>query len=226
MMTQPGTSPAETRTAGGLYVEFCAVKTSVRNELTFGRDAELVIDEANRFMHRITGSFRRDENRWWLHNLAREHPMVLFGVDGLRSVLPAGTKTALTTTQGVVAFQAGPSPYELIFVLDDCGGAPGARPAVVGSSTVIFALQLSELQSAVLSEFARPGFVNVSAAMPTYAEVARRLDLRPKAIDHLLADLRSDLRASGVTGIETIEGLITYLVAAGRLRMSELGPTG
>ena len=49
--------------------------------------------------------------------------------------------------------------------------------------------------------------------------------MRPKAIDHLLADLRTQLRASGVRGIDSIEGLLTYLVAAGRLGTAQLMPT-
>ena len=176
----------QTPVHGNLRVEFLGqaitVGDEVGDELTFGRDADLVIDEANRFMHRCTGAFRLKAGQWWLHNLAREAPMVLFGANGMRSVLPAGTRTALSAARGVVTFQAGPSPYEITFILQTASEHTGAL-SPSGEQTATFQLQLTSQQLEVLSEFARPGFQNVAAPTPTYAEVGRRLDMRPKAID-------------------------------------------
>lgn len=205
-------------------MEFIDDVLTVTDELTFGRDADLILDEANRFMHRRTGSLRFGTDRWWLTNLAREHPMVLFGADGLRSVLPAGTRTALTATQGVITFQAGPSPYALSYTTH-AGRATvcGEVDTADGVRTAAFELQLTTEQVEVLSAFARPRFQ--SAPMPTYAEVARALGISTKAVDHLLSDLRTHLRSRGVTGIDSIDGLVAHLVGAGRLRTQTLMPT-
>lgn len=202
---------------GRLRVDFLDRGVTVVEGLDFGRRAELIIDDANRFMHRRTGAFIVDGDHWWLHNLARDHPMVLFGVNGHRCVLPAGTRAPLTSLRGVLAFQAGPCPYEISYAQERHDTDARFAHLSVGTRTAAFAPQLSSQQVEVLSEFARPGFQNLAAPTPTYAEVAQRLGLRVKTIDHLLNDLRNQLRAEGVTGIDSIEGLTTHVIAEGRL---------
>jgi len=206
-------------TAGGdrLRIEFLDRTVAVTDQLDFGRRGDLVIDETNRYMHRRTGRFVACGDHWWLENLARRHPMVVLGLNGLRSTLPAGTRAPLTSERGVVAFQSGHCPYELTFVLEGEPSDSSGSSSSVGTMTAVFAKPLSTAQATVLAEFARSGLQHLAAPTPTYAEVAQRLNMRPKAVDHVLADVRNDLRAEGVTGIDSIEGLTTHLIASGRL---------
>lgn len=205
-----------------LWVDFVGTTTVVYDQLTFGREGGLVLDEANRFMHRCSGDFHYVDDAWWLANRAIHRPMVIYGSNGMRVVLPAGTMSVLTAHTGTVSFMAGPTPYELTYRMSMAPDRSRWSHAARGATTTPFGRPLRADQIEVLVEFARPWFTGRNSAPPTYAEVAQRVEISTKCVDHVLSGLRAELAADGIGGIDSVSGLVTHLVSVGRLTYSHL----
>ena len=99
-----------------LAVEFLGDQRllSPGEELTFGRAADLVIDE-NRYLHRVLGRFSSSAGWWWLSNLGSSIPIT---VSDARSPsftrLAPGATTAISFDSAAVSFDAGGATYELL----------------------------------------------------------------------------------------------------------------
>src|SRR6478735_10518587 len=83
-------------------------------ELTFGRAADLVIDE-NRYLHRILGRFSESNGWWWLANVGSSIPIT---VSDARSPsftrLAPGATTVISFDSASITFEAGGATYELL----------------------------------------------------------------------------------------------------------------
>ena len=101
--------------SGRLYLEFCGEDHSLDpgDVLTFGRSAELVIDD-NPYLHRRLGRFLDRDGVWWLENLGRSIPMVVQDLGGPnRATVGPGSSIALVHGEFSIGFSAGPTRYEL-----------------------------------------------------------------------------------------------------------------
>ena len=69
--------------AAQLVVEFVGDERVLDpdEELTFGRAADLVIDE-NRYLHRVLGRFSYAKGTWWLTNVGSAIPLTVSDVAG------------------------------------------------------------------------------------------------------------------------------------------------
>lgn len=108
-----------------LEVEFCGQTWMLgRDEsLGFGRDSDCVIDDANRYLHRVAGRFRHEAGHWWLQNEGAHLPlMVLEAVGRPMVVLPPGVETTLWPGDFAVILEAGPARYELRGTCPDPAG--------------------------------------------------------------------------------------------------------
>lgn len=206
-----------------IQIEFIGSITTVDESITFGRSGEIAVDDANSFMHRVVGEFRVEADVWWLHNRGSSIRLVMFGSDGVQVDLPAGTSTALTAHTGTVSFMAGPSPYELTYRLES---APEVNPAPIGADTGTgtspFGVTLTAREVDYMVAFAEPRLTGSGDPFPTYLEVARANHVAEKTVDNSLQKLRAKLKASGVTGIDNLDGLVTHLLANGRITMRHL----
>lgn len=82
--------------------------------VTFGRQGDLVVDEANRFLHRIVGRFVRRDGLWWLQNHCRRGALRLESeVHGARIEVRPGGQVPVPGGSFVVTFTAGQANYEL-----------------------------------------------------------------------------------------------------------------
>lgn len=87
--------------------------------LTFGRTADLVVDESNRYLHRLVGRFFWHAESWWLENLGRSIELELVASGGSVSRLPVRQPdrdpvvAPLAGPEFRVLFEAGGLPYEL-----------------------------------------------------------------------------------------------------------------
>lgn len=189
--------------------------------LSFGRVADLSMDEDNRYMHRVTGEFRRRENAWWLHNVGSSTRLIVFGENGARMELPPGTETTLPLPSGSVSFVAGPTPYQLIYRTD----VPPTPVTIVepdGDSTIDFGANLTDRESVYLTTFALYRLRGTRASLLSYADVARLWGVSEKTIDNTLQRVRARLKTGGVRNTETLEGLINHLLAQGRIGLGTL----
>lgn len=112
--------------ADGLTVEFCGEQRIVRPEqtLSFGRDADLVVDD-NEFLHGIVGRFECRHERWWITNEGSRAVLDVYDrITRSRATLMPGTDQALPGPDVIVRFSAGRAVYEIE------ASTNGATPAV------------------------------------------------------------------------------------------------
>lgn len=128
------------RDAGPLTVTFLEQTTTLdpATDLTFGRAADLVIDD-NRFMHRVVGRFVCREGVWWLQNLGtRSRLELLDEQSGTLLELAPGQQLPIVACEFAVRFTAGPGNYELTGTRTGDALRADAAGDVVGTATVDF----------------------------------------------------------------------------------------
>ncbi len=207
-----------------LWIDFAGIPVEVTAALSFGRSADLMLDEANKFMHRVTGEFKLIDDRWWLHNAGSSTRLIIFGANGARVDLPPGTEAALPLPSGSVSFIAGPTPYQLNYQADT-PAEPVSAPAGDGAATIEFGSALTERESIYLTTFALWRLRGTSTSLLSYADVATLWGVSEKTIDNTLQRVRGRMKSGGVRGTETLDGLITHLLAHGRIGLGTLAAT-
>ena len=209
-----------------LWLDFAGASHEVIDGLTFGRVADLSLDEDNRYMHRLTGEFRRRDSAWWLHNIGSSTRLLVFGENGARIELPPGTDGALPIPAGSVSFIAGPTPYQLLYRTDGARASVATGDAPEGDATADFGGALTWRETIYLTTFALRRLQGTSTALLSYAEVAELWGVSEKTIDNTLQRVRARLKAAGVRNTETLEGLVGHLLAHGRIGLTTLGEIG
>lgn len=192
------------------------------DNLTFGRTGDLVLDADNRFLHRHAGEFTFEGGAWGLHNRGSRGVLRLFASDGVHVVLPPGGQTKLGAATGTISCQGGPASYELTYLLL---GAPDSVPLstpILGEATAMFGVPLTPRETDFMLAFATPVLTGSGTPIPTYAEVALAFGVRPKTVDTTLQRLRKKLTDAGAIDIGTTAGLVTHLLATGKLTYSQL----
>ena len=148
--------------------------------LSFGRSADVVIDDGNPYVHRVVGRFGWWGGLWWLENLGAKVERQLVGGDGTVARLPPGGQTPTAVGTAAVRFQLGGLPYELEVELPAAPG-PVSRPPTnpPGATTRRYGdLRLTLDERAMLVELARPYLRNSSVgpdSLPTNEAVAQSL---------------------------------------------------
>ena len=206
---------------GLLVVEFLDEEIELHDgeSLTFGRDARLVVDEANQHLHRVLGSFVQEEATWMLHNVGRFVTLVV--TDGMtRTEIDPGGVMALVTNALSVAFTAGDCRYEL--GVHQLG--PGPKPARVSgpSDTAELArYRLNDEQRELVVALAAPllrGCPGWPATMPSNKEVADALQWSPTKLNRKLDYLCSRVADAGLDGVQ---GDSRRRASARRIRLVE-----
>jgi hypothetical protein len=106
---------------GQLQVEFCGEVRHVNagEELTFGRAADMVIDD-NPHLHRVLGRFWSRGGVWWLTNEGRTITVSVADSNSRSSVtLAPGSDIALSFASATLRFRAGVTEYEVSAHLPD-----------------------------------------------------------------------------------------------------------
>lgn len=232
METQPEATPHEEIrhheivTATPFTVEFAGQQIDADRVLTFGRTGDLVIDEANRFLHRICGEFAQRDNNWWLINRGRKTPLVVYASDGTRVVLQPAGSMALTTEAGAVSFVAGPTPYLLTYhqQIEPPASPQNAGEAnnQTGTVTAAYGAILTKREREFLATFARPRLEGTRVSTPTFREVADTWGVAEKTVDNTVQTVRRKLRHSGINNIESMEKLLSHLLARGQISITDL----
>jgi len=168
MATLPPASPIE--------IYFGGAHRTASDSLTFGRAAELVINEDDRFLHRIAGEFVCEGGAWELRNRGSRGPLQLFASDGVHVVLPPGGRTVLTAGTGTISCRGGTQTYEITYRLPNLASVLPAPMPTDGDKTATFGAPLTGRETDFMVAFAAPLLTASGEPMPTYAEVAHRPD--------------------------------------------------
>lgn len=180
--------------------------------LSFGRDADIVIDESNQFMHRRVGRFLNHNGLWWLRNEGRTVELTTVVGQGKLAILPPGESVALTE-QGLVRFEAGAYNYELEFTLTAPIELPvtATAPNLNVARTADFGLvRLNEEQRLLLAALCETRLRDPAADrldLPANSDIAHRLGWSIKKFDRKLDYLCVRLSEMGVLGLRGGKGV-------------------
>lgn len=191
---------------GDPVLDFCGELTPVdRETFAIGRDADLVIDDDNRFLHRhfLTLSFR--QGVWLLANVGTQLTATVSDVDGrLEAFLAPGAVLPIVFEQTLVRFTAGPTTYEFMIRLAlPSFVASRVDQADSGDTTVGRVIMTPDQMRLVLAlaEPALRGGNRAATTMPSSADVARRLDWTTTKFNRKLDNVCQKLAAQGVRGL-------------------------
>jgi hypothetical protein len=221
---------------GTLFLEFLGEGFEVEpgETLTFGRSADLVVDAENQYLHRVLGCFAAQGDVWFLQNLGRYITLRIIDRDGpSRTELAPGDQTPIGFEEFTIAFEAGPSTYEIV------GALPEPTPLELGRSvatdTVEFAtLNLNEEQLLLVAALAEPllrGQPDWQSKLPGNKEVARRLGWTLAKFNRKLDYLCRRLAEQGVEGMQGGSGtlattrrarLVRHMVDRGLVTVADL----
>jgi hypothetical protein len=181
--------------------------------LTFGRAADLAVDEANPYLHRVVGRFLCHQGVWWLENLGDQVDVELVAERGALTRLPARAGddrpvlATVTAPRFTVTFEAGGIRYELEGRLARPPVTPGPEPAgATGVRTSAFGkVRLTDEERALVLALAAPCLRDPSAgpdALPANRQVAHALGWPITKFNRKLDYLCRRLTRRGVPGLQ------------------------
>ncbi len=104
-----------------LTVEFCGEEFPLHEDDTFtiGRDADLVVDEDNAYLHRRLVELRHEAGFWWITNVGSRLSVTVSGEVGtLQSWIGPGSRLPVVLPRIAVLFTAGDTTYEVNITCD------------------------------------------------------------------------------------------------------------
>ena len=220
-----------------MWLEFVGERVDAESgrEVTFGRDADLVLDEDNRYLHRVAGVFRHSNGVWWLHNEADWGDLELISDDGTRHVVPPSAYVAVVRG-GEVRLKAGKAKFALTVGVD-LGTMRWDGPVAVtkkGPTTARFGVvTLNTEQRQLLAALAEPRILSESSetSLPSNKSVANRLDWSRTKFNRKLDYLCQRLTQQGVRGLVGPKGadavdrrarLVEHVLEAGMITEADL----
>lgn len=184
--------------------------------LTFGRTADLVVDEANRYLHRLVGRFFWHAESWWLENLGRSIELEVVTGGGSVSRLPARQPdrdpvvVPLAGPAFRVLFEAGGLPYELEGAISAVTLPVGSPEVPPGADTVGYGtIEVTEEERRLLLRLAEPVLRDPTlgaADLPSSREAALRLGWSISKFNRKLDYLCARLTEAGVRGLHGSRG--------------------
>jgi hypothetical protein len=203
-----------------LVVEFAGDERvlSAGDELTFGRSADLVIDE-NRYLHRLIGRFTWANGMWWLVNTGSSTALRLADAAGqsYAKVAPGAT-VPLAYESAILTFEAGGRPYELRLeqlvdtpMLDleadiDDRGSGGLD---LEATTTAGSLPLNDEQRLLLVALCEPWLDDAASnELPTNRQIAARLGWTITKYNRKLDWLCQKYASAGVSGLRGSSDLL------------------
>lgn len=194
--------PANTRPV----LEFCGEIAVVdREPFTIGRDADLVIEEDNRFMHRHFLTLSSRQGVWLLTNAGAQLTATVSDLDGrLEAFLAPGAVLPIVFEHTLVRFTAGPTTYEFTIELPmPTFSASRIEQADSGDTTIGRVVMTPDQLRLVLAlaEPALRGGNRAATTMPSSADAAGRLGWTTTKFNRKLDNVCQKLATQGVRGL-------------------------
>ncbi|CAN5690182.1 hypothetical protein BH10ACT1_BH10ACT1_02260 [soil metagenome] len=181
-------------------------------ELTFGRGADLVVDEGNQYLHRILGRLLFHDGHWWVENLGSQIELSLLGADGTSVTLPvrspgaAPSAAPLTVEVVTLGFGVAGARYEIELRVPVAAPPEGVVAVDEGAATLGYGrIVLTDEERMLLVALAEPVLRDVSAgaeSLPTNREAARSLGWTQPKFNRKLDYLCIRLTKAGVRGLQ------------------------
>jgi hypothetical protein len=212
-----------------LRIDFIGEITEVEPgaELTFGRQADLHIDD-NRHLHRVLGRFWSRGDAWWLTNEGRAITIQIADADSRSNVMLApGSEIALSFPNSILRFRAGITDYEVTVRVPDRDAEDGDAeddPLEADDSDLdtiaLGDLMLTNEQRLLLLALAEGTLRDPHSndELPTNRAVARRLGWSITKFNRKLDNLCDRFSKLGVGGLR---GSIDQLATDRRRRLVE-----
>jgi len=221
-MTEPTPPQAQP-----LHLEFCGEVVAVdRDPFTVGRDADYVIDEDNRFLHRQFVSIHNQGGVWVLTNVGSQLTATVSDVGGLlEAFLAPGAVLPIVFRETIVRFTAGPTTYEFSIRLADPTFLPSQVDENDVGDTTIGRVTMTPDQLRLVLALAEPALLGggrAGTSMPSSSEAADRLGWTTTKFNRKLDNVCQKLSAQGVRGLHGEPGrlasnrrarLVEYAVA-------------
>lgn len=220
-----------------LTVEFCGEEFSVQPGETFtvGRDADLVIDEDNAYLHRRMIEFSYVSDFWWIANIGSRIAVTVSGEAGtLQSWLGPGSRIPVVLPEASILFTAGGTTYEIEVRAEvSVFSSVPAEDEGMGDYT-LGAVPLTPSQFRLILALAEHTLRRSGTGLsdlPTNAAAARRLGWSATTFNRKLDNVCDKYANAGVNGLRGGPGklatnrrarLVEYAVAARIVRPEHL----
>ena len=188
-------------------IDFCGVETPVdREPFTIGRDADLVLEDDNRHLHRQFLQLTSQHGVWLLRNVGSALTATASDMAGrLEAFLAPGAVLPLVFDETLVRFTAGPTTYEFSIRLPDptfiaapVDDGPG------GGDTTVGRISMTPDQLRLVLALAEPvlrGDGRAATALPSNSDAAQRLGWKITRFNRKLDNVCQKLAAQGVRGL-------------------------
>lgn len=190
-----------------LIVEFCGEEYQPQPDkvFTIGREADLVIDESNLFLHRTFLAIGCTNGLWHLENIGSVLAASVSVAHGLvQSWLSPGGRIPLAFSETVVWFTAGETTYEFEIFLEDAPFAETPQRTMNEYGSTVGAVSLTPDQRLLLVSLAERALINGSwgaGTVPSSAEAARRLGWTITRFNRKLDNVCFKFAEAGVKGL-------------------------
>lgn len=183
--------------------------------VTFGRAADIIVDESNPYLHRIVGRFFRRGDWWWLENLGSFIELEVVGENGTVTRLPARefegmpVMTALPGPAVRIVFESGGASYEMTGRMEGSGSSRPVPHAPAGQDINGVDIALTPVERDLLVRLAEPGLRGPSIGLggvATDEELAGQLGCPVAKVTSKLDYLGSRFCRAGVKGVQGRRG--------------------
>lgn len=193
---------------------FCGETTLVdRQPFTVGRDADFVLDDDNRHLHRQFLTIHEDHGLWLLSNVGGQLTATVSDCDGrLEAFLAPGAVLPLVFGETTVRFTAGPTAYEFGVRLPHpvfAANQGDHREQSGEGDTTVGRVAMTPDQLRLIVALAEPvlrGDGRLTTTLPTNQEVARRLGWTLTRVNRKLDNVCQKLAAQGIRGLHGAPG--------------------
>lgn len=187
-------------------IEFCGERIAVRHQpFTVGRDADLVVDDENRFLHRQFLTLSEQHGIWLLTNVGGQLTATVSDAAGrLEAFLAPGAVLPLVFDETIVRFTAGPTTYELAVHLPDPAFVAGDVDENEQGDTTIGKVVMTPDQLRLVLALAEPalrGSGRAGSTLPSSNEAAQRLGWTATKFNRKLDNVCQKLAGQGVRGL-------------------------
>lgn len=192
-------------------------------QLTFGRQADLTLDE-NSYLHRRAGRFRLLTPSWWLDNLGGRLRLTMVSSDGSLLDLQPGASSPLLGDRGEVSVTAGPTRYSIEYHLQHRQTPQEEKSSfrIGGADTMTYGPILTPRELDFVVVMAQGRLTGRLGPVPSHSEIADIWGVSAKTVDNTLQRLRTKLRNQNINYVNSSETLIEYLVTQGLVSPADL----
>ncbi len=204
-------------------IEFCGSVVDVdHTPFTIGRDADLMVDDVNRFLHRRFLSLTSRRGVWLLTNVGDRLVATVSDLDRrLEAFLAPGAVLPLTFADTRVRFRAGPTTYEFTIQLAESAFADGCVDHDESGDVTTGLVTMTPDQLRLVLVLAEPALRSghrAATVMPSSSDAAERLGWTITKFNRKLDNVCHKLSAQGVRGLH---GGLGRLASHRRARLVE-----